>query len=167
MKRFGFGKKKDKDGSLAGKVVVVGPYSVRVESLVGEGGFATIYKAVDLKTGQTFALKHMRLAAEPDAIREVQHEAKTMARLKVGMHPASQGDGDTREGAHTHPVANAGLYRRRTPTPSWPASAGMQLIGPSLGTRRLSSGPSTDPKCTGAGLQGCLAPAAPHPSADT
>jgi hypothetical protein len=39
---------------------------------------------VDIKTGQTFALKHTRLASEPDAIKEVQQEAKTMARLKVG-----------------------------------------------------------------------------------
>ncbi len=117
MKRFGFGKKKDKDGSLAGKVVVVGPYSVRVETLVGEGGFATIYKAVDLKTGQTFALKHMRLAAEPDAIREVQHEAKTMARLKVSMYTSSQRRG-YEGGAHTRPVAKVSLQRRRTRTPA-------------------------------------------------
>ncbi|KXZ56289.1 hypothetical protein GPECTOR_1g254 [Gonium pectorale] len=81
-KLFGGAKKKEKEGTLVGKVVLVGQYSVRVDAVVGEGGFATIYRCVDMKCGVTFALKHMRLAAEPDAIKEVQQEAKTMARLK-------------------------------------------------------------------------------------
>ncbi|KAG2493277.1 hypothetical protein HYH03_008414 [Edaphochlamys debaryana] len=76
------GKRDKKDAGLVGKVVMVGQYSVRVEAIVGEGGFATIYRCTDVRTGQTFALKHMRLAAEPEAIREVQMEAKTMAKLK-------------------------------------------------------------------------------------
>ncbi|GLI65494.1 hypothetical protein VaNZ11_009030 [Volvox africanus] len=75
------GKKRDSN-SLVGKVVLVGQYSVKVEALIGEGGFATIYRCVDMKSGHTFALKHMRLGADADAIKEVQREAKTMARLK-------------------------------------------------------------------------------------
>lgn len=47
-----------------------------------QGGFASIYKSRDSTTGLYFALKHMRLNADSDAIREVQHEAKTMAKLK-------------------------------------------------------------------------------------
>ncbi|KAG2450491.1 hypothetical protein HYH02_004992 [Chlamydomonas schloesseri] len=79
-KLFGGNKKKEKEGTLVGKVVVVGPFSVRVEAVVGEGGFATIYRCTDIKTGLAYALKHMRLA--PDTVDEVKAEAKVMARLK-------------------------------------------------------------------------------------
>ncbi|KAG2440961.1 hypothetical protein HXX76_003814 [Chlamydomonas incerta] len=79
-KLFGGNKKKEKEGTLVGKVVMVGPFSVRVEAVVGEGGFATIYRCTDVKTGLAYALKHMRLA--PDTVDEVKAEAKVMARLK-------------------------------------------------------------------------------------
>ncbi|EFJ43797.1 hypothetical protein VOLCADRAFT_95933 [Volvox carteri f. nagariensis] len=74
--------KKRESNSLVGKVVLVGQFSVKVEAVIGEGGFATIYKCVNMKSGHIFALKHMRLGADADAIKEVQQEAKTMARLK-------------------------------------------------------------------------------------
>ncbi|GLC50517.1 hypothetical protein PLESTB_000388400 [Pleodorina starrii] len=74
--------KKRETNSLVGKVVLVGQFSVKVEALIGEGGFATIYRCVDIKSGHTFALKHLRLGADGEAIKEVQQEAKTMARLK-------------------------------------------------------------------------------------
>eukprot|EP00198_Chlamydomonas_reinhardtii_P011722 XP_001701059.1 serine/threonine protein kinase 7 [Chlamydomonas reinhardtii] len=79
-KLFGGNKKKEKEGTLVGKTVMVGPFSVRVEAIVGEGGFATIYRCIDGKTGLAYALKHMRLA--PDTVDEVKAEAKVMARLK-------------------------------------------------------------------------------------
>lgn len=55
------GKKRESTGALSGKVVRVGPYQLKVESLIGEGGFATIYRVVDVSTRVTFALKHFML----------------------------------------------------------------------------------------------------------
>lgn len=75
--------KKENTNSLLGKTVIVGQYKVLVEKLIGEGGFASIYKAHDVNNpGTIYALKHMRLHADSDAIKEVQQEAKTMAKLK-------------------------------------------------------------------------------------
>lgn len=46
------------------------------------GGFACIYKVRDVNTGQLYALKHLRLQADAEALVEVQKEAKTMAKLR-------------------------------------------------------------------------------------
>lgn len=67
---------------LLNKVVQVGQFHVRVESVLGEGGFATIYRAKDINTGTLFALKHTRLGADAEAAKEVQQEAKIMAKVK-------------------------------------------------------------------------------------
>jgi hypothetical protein len=79
-------------GSLTGKSPAAPQCSCYVMSIyqyiqsildIHAGGFASIYRCVDMRSGHTFALKHMRLGADADAIKEVQQEAKTMARLKV------------------------------------------------------------------------------------
>jgi hypothetical protein len=51
LKKLGVGRKEKKDNTLVGKVVMVGQYSVRVEQLVGEGGFAFIYRWAWVGTG--------------------------------------------------------------------------------------------------------------------
>jgi serine/threonine protein kinase len=51
-------------------------------SLMSAGGFACIYKVRDVNTGQLYALKHLRLQADAEALVEVQKEAKTMAKLR-------------------------------------------------------------------------------------
>ncbi len=70
---------KDKENPLVGKLVMVGQHSVRVEAVLGEGGFSTVYRTTSPKegsVGQPFALKHIRLAADTDAIKEVQQEVR-------------------------------------------------------------------------------------------
>lgn len=54
---------------------------VRVEALVGQGGYSDIYRVVD-GSGRLYALKHLRLAGDAEHIAEVQREAKTMARVR-------------------------------------------------------------------------------------
>lgn len=54
------GKKRDSGGELCGRILNVESFQVRVESLVGEGGFASIYRVVDLGRKSTLALKHFR-----------------------------------------------------------------------------------------------------------
>jgi AP2-associated kinase len=49
-------------GALTGRTVTLDPtLSVKVDALVGEGGFASIYRVTDVNTRATFALKHFRL----------------------------------------------------------------------------------------------------------
>lgn len=48
-------------GPLTGKTVKVQSYLVKVENVLGEGGFATIYRCSDNTTKAAFALKHFRL----------------------------------------------------------------------------------------------------------
>ena len=86
--------KREGSGPLVGKTVQVGQFAVRVETLLGQGGYAEIYQVKEVNTGQLFALKHLRLAGHPDHIMEVQREAKTMAKLRghqniLRLHAAS------------------------------------------------------------------------------
>ena len=59
-----------KEAGLMAKTLQVGPYSVRVEAHLGDGGFAAIYRVRDTATPAVFALKHMRLGADPEAMRD-------------------------------------------------------------------------------------------------
>ena len=70
------------EGVLAGKIMRLGQYSVRVENHIGEGGFASIYKVRETTTGQAFALKHMRLAGDQECIRDMTVEVQTMMTLR-------------------------------------------------------------------------------------
>ena len=59
-----------KETGLIGRIIKVGPYSVRVEAHLGDGGFAAIYRARDAATSAAFALKHMRMGGDPEALRD-------------------------------------------------------------------------------------------------
>jgi AP2-associated kinase len=76
------GKKDATAAPLLGKVVQVGEYHVKLEAALGDGGFACVYRARDMKENKVFAMKHLRLAGNPEASLEVQLEAKTMAKLR-------------------------------------------------------------------------------------
>lgn len=49
--------KKDGPGPLTNKTVQVGQHTVLVEHVLGLGGYGEIYRAVDISSGQRFALK--------------------------------------------------------------------------------------------------------------
>jgi len=49
--------KKDGAGPLTNKTVQVGQHTVLVEHVLGLGGYGEIYRAVDISSGQRFALK--------------------------------------------------------------------------------------------------------------
>ena len=53
--------KREGSGSLSGKQIIVGNRSLKVDRLVGEGGFATIFRCTDVDTGDVYALKHFLL----------------------------------------------------------------------------------------------------------
>jgi AP2-associated kinase len=53
--------KREASGALSGKQLSVGDRSVKVDRLLGEGGFATIYRCTDVETGDVYALKHFLL----------------------------------------------------------------------------------------------------------
>ena len=55
------GKKKDAVGDLSGRLLTIDGRTVKVETIVGEGGFATIYRVADAATRELMALKHFRL----------------------------------------------------------------------------------------------------------
>ena len=69
------------NSGLVGRMVKVGSYMVRIESLLGEGGFASIYKARDNNTNKAYALKHMRLAGEEEALQDCHTEVDAMKLL--------------------------------------------------------------------------------------
>lgn len=66
------------------QIVQIASHSVRVEKVLGEGGLATVYKAVDSQ-GTPYALKHMRFA-NADAVSDMTTEARTLAKV----HSAQQ-----------------------------------------------------------------------------
>ena len=61
-------------GSLVGKVLKVGMYTVRVEAHLGDGGFAVIYRARDVASPALYALKHVCMAGEPEALADCHME---------------------------------------------------------------------------------------------
>jgi hypothetical protein len=72
-----------KETGLAGKTLRVGPYTVRVEAHLGDGGFAAIYRVRDMTTPAVFALKHMRLGADPEALRDCHVEVSRRLALSI------------------------------------------------------------------------------------
>lgn len=59
--KAGLAKKREAQGALSGSTLRVGAFTVKVDNVIGEGGFATIYLVTDCTTGARFALKHFRL----------------------------------------------------------------------------------------------------------
>lgn len=85
-----------KAGPLSGKQLSVGSRVVKVDRLLGEGGFATIYRCTDAESGETFALKHFILTGYPEAERDAATEVGVMERLAgcpdvVRLHEAAFG----------------------------------------------------------------------------
>ncbi|MFO0672972.1 MAG: serine/threonine-protein kinase [Polyangiaceae bacterium] len=60
----------------------IGPYEA-LERL-GRGGFASVYKARDLRTGQLVALKVVPSGTDPESVRRLMREARAVARV---AHP--------------------------------------------------------------------------------
>ena len=63
-----------KEGGLAGKTLKVGMYTVKVEAVLGDGGFAVIYRARDIASPAVYALKHVRMGGEPEALADCKTE---------------------------------------------------------------------------------------------
>ncbi|PRW33784.1 putative serine threonine- kinase [Chlorella sorokiniana] len=85
-----------KAGPFSGKQLSVGSRVVKVDRLLGEGGFATIYRCTDVESGETFALKHFILTGYPEAERDAATEVGVMERLAgcpdvVRLHEAAFG----------------------------------------------------------------------------
>jgi len=74
-------KRREVSGTLTGRIINLGTYNVKVESVIGEGGFATIYRAVDVPTQRPFALKHFMLSGDPEAECDVHTEVAVMNAL--------------------------------------------------------------------------------------
>ena len=68
--------------SIVGKTVKLGSYTVKVDGVIGDGGFATIYRVKDVTTSSILALKHVRLHGEAEAILDCQTEVNTMKQLR-------------------------------------------------------------------------------------
>lgn len=75
-----------KPGALIGKSLYVGNYYVTVQKKLGEGGFADIYQVVDRNDHSAFyALKHFRIAGDPEKLASVKRECLLMKGIK--KHP--------------------------------------------------------------------------------
>ena len=61
-----FGNQGQHATGLVGQMLQIGAYRVRVEGIVGEGGYATIYKVRDQGTGVAYALKVVRVAGNSE-----------------------------------------------------------------------------------------------------
>ena len=68
--------------AMVGKMMKIGPYSVRVEAFLAEGGFAQLFRVKDTLSGTSFALKHMRLAGEGEALADCHAEVDSLQQLK-------------------------------------------------------------------------------------
>ena len=82
----GAGKKREASGPLTGRTLPLGEHTVKVEAVIGEGGFATIYRTVDINTQATFALKHFMLSGDEVAERDVHTEVAVMRALSSCPH---------------------------------------------------------------------------------
>lgn len=56
----------------------------RIEDVLGRGGMSTVYRATDVRLGQTVALKQLDLSQDPDMTRVLLREARLLAKLE---HP--------------------------------------------------------------------------------
>ena len=91
-------KKREASGFLTGRTFTFGEYTIKVEGVLGEGGFATIYRAVDVNSQNIYALKHFMLSGDPDAERDVHTEVAVMRALTqcphvLALHSAAMGTG--------------------------------------------------------------------------
>ena len=106
-------------GSLVGRTVAVGPLTVRLEAPIGEGGFATIYAARDVATGEALALKVVKIGDDVDAAADCRQEVAVMRSLRGCPHiltlRAAAGGG--LEGGEAAAAAAAAAPDTRSPPP--------------------------------------------------
>jgi serine/threonine protein kinase len=98
LKNLAAPKKREVSGPLTGKIIPMGNRTLKIEAVLGEGGFATIYRAVDAITQEIFALKHFMLSGDVEAERDVQTEVAVMRALSgcphaLSLHDAALGTG--------------------------------------------------------------------------
>jgi len=89
LKNFAAPKKREASGPLTGKVLPISNRTLKVEAVLGEGGFATIYRAIDTDTQEIFALKHFMLSGDVEAERDVHTEVAVMRALANCTHALS------------------------------------------------------------------------------
>ena len=89
LKNLAAPKKREASGPLTGKILPISNRTLKVEAVLGEGGFATIYRAVDAVTQETFALKHFMLSGDIEAERDVHTEVAVMRALADCPHALS------------------------------------------------------------------------------
>jgi serine/threonine protein kinase len=92
LKNLAAPKKREASGPLTGKILPIGDRTLKVEAVLGEGGFATIYRAADVVDQETFALKHFMLSGDLEAERDVQTEVAVMRALADCPHALSLRD---------------------------------------------------------------------------
>ena len=76
--------KSDENG-VVGKQFQIGPFQVKVEAKLAEGGYASIFRVRDVEKGTPFAMKLIRVQGNPEALEEVKVEARVMQQLR--SHP--------------------------------------------------------------------------------
>jgi serine/threonine protein kinase len=76
-------RRREASGPLTGRILAVGQYAqgLKVEEVIGEGGFATIYRVIDIVSGAVYALKHCVLNGNPEFERDVHTEIAVMKAL--------------------------------------------------------------------------------------
>lgn len=67
---------------MVGRQLRVDNNAVKVESQLGEGGFASIYSVRDVGSRAAYALKHVRTNGDADAIADVRNEVAVMKQLR-------------------------------------------------------------------------------------
>lgn len=94
-------RRREGTSTLVGKFVQVASFHLRVDSVIGEGGFATIYQASETRSGQPFALKHFRFACVRDTVRApigvLAFHAKNRSRVIRASRPRVQRQASARE----------------------------------------------------------------------
>ena len=122
--------------TLVGRVLDVGALTLRVEGVVGEGGFSTIYKARDVATGSLCALKHVRVGGDPGVAADADTEVATLTALArcpaaLGLQGAATVGGEVPTDAYLavdlcgESLADTLLAASTTPAGTLPLTVGL------------------------------------------
>lgn len=74
--------KLEEQHELIGKQISIGPYRVKVEAKLADGGYASIFRVREVEKGTVFALKQQRVQGNPEALEAVKIEARIMHQLR-------------------------------------------------------------------------------------
>lgn len=88
MKSFlkNLGGRPGEGSNLVGRLFQIGPYQVKVESKLAEGGYASIFRVREVDKGTVFGMKLIRVQGNPEALEEVKVEARVMQQLRGHPH---------------------------------------------------------------------------------